>query len=90
MFVYQNEKLYAEVDDTLVGVNITPTGVSLLKMETATYENGKKLTLGEVRCKFGDMYTFHTPVVEKDGGNDPSGKIETPVKHRGGRPRRST
>lgn len=52
MFVYQDEKLYAKIDDKLVGVSATPTGIISTKY-TTKYKDGQVLTLDEVNRKFG-------------------------------------
>lgn len=53
MFVYQNNKLYVQKSDKLVGVDITPSNVTELKDETAELASKYLLlTAKEVRLKF--------------------------------------
>jgi len=64
MFVYQDNKLFVEAGGTLVGVNISPTGITLVK-ESTVFKNGTVLCESEVKARFGDRYTFPKKVGEK-------------------------
>ena len=64
MFVYQNDKLYVETDDILVGVDITPTG-AISTNEISYYIDGLRLTFDEVVSKFGMAYKF--PILKTKG-----------------------
>lgn len=86
MFVYQDGQMYFERGDILVGVDITPTGISENGI-TDTYRDGSMYTLENLYVVFGKDCTF----VHKKAGveNDTTGKDETPAGNRRGRPRRS-
>ena len=75
MFVYQNNKLFVETKGKLVGVSITPTSLTLVD-ETTSFLDGDILTDFEVRCRFGEYYTFPSEVGEV---NDSTGTT-APVK----------
>lgn len=79
MFVYQDGKLYAEVDNKLVGVSITPTGVSTNKY-TTTFVDGQVLTLDEVLRKFG-VYTF-PELGEENGTVEDNEKVVKPTRRK--------
>lgn len=86
MFVYQNGQMYVERGNILVGVDITPTGISENGV-TAEYYDGEMYTLENLYAVFGRDCTF---VHEKAGvKDDTTGKTETPAGNRRGRPRRS-
>lgn len=58
MFLYQDGKLYVDHLGEYVGVNITPSTVTLCSGETTKYNDGMILTLEEVMSKFGGEYKF--------------------------------
>lgn len=85
MFVYQNNKLFVETKGVLVGVNITPAGITLVD-ETTTFSDGSLLTDYEVACRFGEYYTFPSEVGED---NVRLGEIESAENSaKRGRPRK--
>lgn len=69
MFVYQNDKLYAEHDNKLVGVSITPTGTSYHNDYSTKFSEGQVLTTFEVYCKFGifEGGSYKFPIDKKVG-----------------------
>lgn len=63
MYIYQDGKLYVQDGDVLVGVDVTPTGTTLIKTEKSKFGNAYALlTPSEVRAKFniisGESYKF--------------------------------
>lgn len=76
MFCYQNNKLYSVgKNNELVGVNITPTGVSAVKEKTK-YIDGYLMTTHEVYCAFG-IYrglSYKFPVKEEVNPETPAEK----------------
>lgn len=85
MFVYQNNKLFVKTGEVLVGVNVAPTGITLVG-ERTTFIDGDILTLSEVKCRFGEYYTFPSEVGEDNVGLGEVDPIESTVKR--GRPRK--
>lgn len=66
MFCYQDGKLYLMQNDTLVGVDVTPTGISTNDVKSE-YKNGRIMTTHEVKCAFG-IYrglSYKFPVEQK-------------------------
>ncbi len=71
MYTIHNGKLYRVNGDRLVGVDITPTNITLIEgSEIKTPQIDNLLTLKEVKFKFGvsigESYMFPREVVEKD------------------------
>lgn len=84
MYIYQDGKLYVQIEDKLVGVNISPNKTSILEKETTVLSpTAIYLTADEVGAKFGikndEEYIFPVTkkVVKKD---DTVGKTKTTPK----------
>lgn len=80
MFVYQNDRLYAQHGDKLVGVEIYSDQVIPVEgTETVLGKNFELLTLQEVRLKFniiaGNEYIFPKEVIEGEPTSDTKGTV---------------
>lgn len=54
MYIYQDGKLYVQDGGHLIGVDITPDGVTKIKgTETKLADNHEVCSKYEVRCRFG-------------------------------------
>lgn len=83
MFVYQDSKLYVQLDGDLAGVEIHSGEVSVIKSEKAKL--GKRfelLTPMEVTSRFGGEYDFPKKEVKKD---DSVGKAKSGTKQSRGK-----
>lgn len=81
MYVYQNNKLYLETNDGLVGVNFSSDKIVKLKdTKTSIGQNARFLTYSEVMAKFqiteDNPYVFPQPPKKK-----PVAKVEKEVEN---------
>lgn len=75
MYIYQNDKLYVQQGDNLVGVEIHSNEVILLKTEKSKLEKQfELLTPVEVHARFQGEYKFPKKEVIED---DATGTVKT-------------
>lgn len=83
MYVYQNGKLYIEVEEKLVGVEIYSDKTLLVEDCDSTFIDGQILTPFEVQCMFNikeTPYIFPREIVDQPKGEVVQDEPIKPIK----------